>query len=184
MIGNRTRAVLALSILLLVAAGGCRSAAPQWQQATSATGDYVAEFPGEPTTQTESVPGSQVSVQVTLAETADYAFSILETPLNGATPYSLDESVDKAIEGARADREERSGGPVSVTDVWRSTGDFDGVETREYGFRVSDPDEQTTVNSVIFYRDDTVVHATVVYRGEPDEEAVDRFLASFAGTAP
>lgn len=180
MVGNRVRAVLVLSLLLVVAAGGCRSTAPQWQQATTATGNYVAEFPGPPTTQTQSVPGGPLLIQVTLAETGDYAFSILETPLNGATPYPLDESVDRAIEGARADREEHSGGPVSVTDAWRTTGDFEGIETREYGFRISARGEETTVNSVIFYRNDTVVQAIVVYKREADEEAVDRFLSSLA----
>jgi hypothetical protein len=47
------RAALRLLMLLLaVAAVGCGPAEPEWQEATSASGNYVAEFPAKPTTRT------------------------------------------------------------------------------------------------------------------------------------
>ncbi|WP_159228947.1 hypothetical protein [Mycolicibacterium vanbaalenii] len=131
-------------------------------------------------TRTESAPDSPISTQFTFSESDEHSFGIVETTLNGIAAYPLDEAVDRSIEGSRADREEHTGGPVTVSEIWRTTGNFDGAETREFGYQLIDGDEKTTVNSVLFYRDGNVVQAMVVYDGEADQEAVDRFLSSLA----
>jgi hypothetical protein len=64
---NRYRwATLTLLIVLMTAAavwfGRDRA---DWQEATSATGDYVIEFPAQPSTETMPVPNSDLSTQLT-----------------------------------------------------------------------------------------------------------------------
>ena len=178
---------LALLVLLLaVAAVGCGSTststptskAPDWQKASSASGSYVAEFPGTPTTRTISPPGSDLSLQLVEVESNDMAFAITETPLNGANAFPLDEAVDRSIESARAGQQSISGRNVTATEISRSTGDFDGVETRRFSYNMIDGDKKATISSLIFYRDNVIVQAAVIANSEADAAAADRFLSS------
>ena len=179
MLRTRHRAWLALLVLLsTVAAVGCGSAAPEWQEATTASGNYTAEFPGKPTTRTQAVPGSDLSIQFTEFESGKNSFAISETALNGITPYPLDEAVDGSIESARAGEESSSGRTVTATDISRTTGDFEGVETRRYSVNLVGGDANWTIDGLIFYRDDAIVAPTVVSKGASDPESVDRFLSS------
>jgi hypothetical protein len=105
------------------------------------------------------------------------AFSLTEAALNGIDPYPLDEAVDGAVEGARLGQEP-DWGTVTATERSRTTGDIEGLETREYRYDIAGEDEKLTISGVIFYDDDVMVHATAVTDSEADAEAVDRFLSS------
>jgi len=181
------RAALALSVLLFTTATvGCgvaeqvtqRVAGPEWQEATSASGNYVAEFPGRPTTRTQTVPGSELTLQLTEVEFGGDVYTLSETELHGITPYPLDAAVDNSLESARAGQESSSGNQVTANELSRSTGDFEGVETRRFRGELVDGDKKATMSSLVFYRDDAIVQAIVVSNGPVDAESVDRFLSS------
>ena len=178
------RAAIGLVVLLFtVAAVGCGSAkitelvGPEWQEATSASGQYVAEFPGKPSTRTHTIPDSDLTLQVTELEAGGDAYTLSEAALNGIAPYPLDEAVDNAVENARLGQEP-DWGTVTATERSRTTGDIEGLETREYSHELVGEDEKVTMSGVIFYNGDIVVHAMAVTDSESNAEAVDRFLSS------
>ena len=186
MVQNLLRRSISLAILVLsLVAAGCRSSGPappaltgpEWQEATSASGNYVAEFPGKAKAETQQVPGSDLSISFTTFESGGDAFTLSETALNGVAPYPLDDAVDGAVESARAGQE-AEWGAVTATERSRTTGDFEGVETRRFSYDLAGGDEKVTMSALIFYRDDVIVQAIMVSDEESDAEAADRFLSS------
>jgi len=177
----------ALVFVVLIAVGGVvyvstkpDSTDPQWHQATSPSGRYVAEFPEPPTTRTVPMPGNQ-SMQIIEARSGDTGFALTEVPLTEANRGPLDQTVDNAIEGARAAVEANFGGPVVATEISpRKTGDFEGAETRVANFTVAQGGTKTTMRSLVFLHDGFVVQALVATEGQFDSETADRFLASLA----
>jgi len=121
--------------LITAAAVWCGRDRADWQEATSATGDYVIEFPGQPSTETMQIPDSALSTRLTDLEADSGYYALAETNLIGITPNPLDVVVDSSIENARAKMESRHSSPVAAREISRTTGDFKGVETRK--FRVS-----------------------------------------------
>ena len=129
-------ATLTLLIVLITAAAvWCGRDRADWQEATSATGDYVIEFPGQPSTETMQIPDSALSTRLTDLEADSGYYALAETNLIGITPNPLDVVVDSSIENARAKMESRHSSPVAAREISRTTGNFKGVETRK--FRVS-----------------------------------------------
>src|SRR4051794_27422374 len=189
MLRNVYQASFALLVMLFAAVTvGCGHATvtdqsgstsgSKWEQATSASGHYVAEFPTKPTTRTQTVPGSDLTLQLTEVESGGHAYTLSETELNGNTPYPLDDAVANSLESARAGQEASVGHPVTAKELSHSTGDFEGVETRRFSGELVDGDKKATMSSLLFYRDDAIVQAIVVSDGEADEAAVDHFLSS------
>jgi len=70
------------------------------------------------------------------------------------------------------------GRTVTATENSRTTGDFEGVETRKLSYNLDGGDTTWTVNGPIFYGDDVVVNALVASDGAADSESADRFLSS------
>src|ERR1700709_1804925 len=93
--------ILIMAALVVVATVIYVTSEPDWYDATSASGRYVAEFPAPPTTRTIPRPNHQL-LQVTEARSDDIGYALSEAPLNGSNPRPLDETVDGAIESARA----------------------------------------------------------------------------------
>ncbi len=154
------------------------SSAPRWQEATTASGNYVAMFPGEPTAETFQKSDFVVNE---LSSTDDRSFyGLTEMPLNGVPPDPLDVAVDNSIEGARAGREP-SWGPTTKTELSRSTGDIHGTETRRYRFELTADGHKAIVESLIFYRNDVQVQGMVVSDGSANSE---RFLSSVRPAEP
>jgi hypothetical protein len=177
---NRYRwATLALLIVLITAAafwlGGDRA---DWQEATSATGDYVIEFPGQPSTGMRQLPDP--STQLTDLEADSGYYALAETALNGITPNPLDVVVDSSIENARANMESRHSSPVAVRVISRTTGDFEGVETRKFRVKLVGRGgaDWAALTGLLFYRDDVVVSATVVTDPYIEPSLAERFLSS------
>jgi hypothetical protein len=56
------------------------------------------------------------------------------------------------------------GRTVTATENSRTTGDFEGVETRKLSYNLDGGDTTWTVNGPIFYRDDVVVNALGGFR--------------------
>jgi hypothetical protein len=176
---NWHRAAFGLVVsLLTVAVVGCGHTQPTWQEATSATGNYVAEFPAKPTTRTLTVPGNDTSAQLTEVTSSGDAYTLSETALSGTGSFSLDAAVDGSMENSRAGQESSSGRPVTATETSRITGDFEGVETRRFSYDLVEGDKLATTSSLVFYRNGVVVQALVVADGAADSESVDRFLSS------
>jgi hypothetical protein len=150
----------------------------QWEAATSASGKYVADFPSVPSIRTQQTPGSPLVVHLTEAQSGGNAFTLSETALGGTPPLPLDEAVDNAIERSRMGSEVTAGRTVTAKEISRSTGDFEGSQTRRFTYELIDGDKTATVNSLLFYRNDAIVQAIVVYAGKPDEETVNHFLSS------
>jgi hypothetical protein len=175
----RRRAALALLVLLITAAAAaCGHGGSDWQEVTTASGSYIAEFPGKPTTETQKVPDRDFTMQFTHFDVGGSSFAVAETALNGVAPYSLDDAVDGAIENMRSKEEAESGGTVTATELSRTPGDFEGVETRKFSSRIAGNGTQWEVSGLIFYRDDIMVTALVVFDGEADPESAQRFLSS------
>jgi len=185
---NGCRGALALMVLLFsVAAVGCgpsqltelveRVTGPEWQEATSTSGNYVAEFPGKPRTTTQSVPGTDLSIDFVMFESGDDAFALSELATNGMEPNPLDEAVDGAIEGARAALESEWG-TVTATEVSRTNGEFEDVESRRYSCDLVGEGHEFAASGLIFYRDDVLVHAMTVTDKNFDAKAIERFLSS------
>jgi hypothetical protein len=175
---SRRAALAVLALLITVGVIGCGREGNDWQEATSASGNYVAEFPGQPTTETMQLPNRDLSMQLTKVDTGDSAFVLSEGDLTGFTPKPLDGVVDATIEGMRAEEDAAALGSVTVTEISRTTGDFEGVETRSVSFTIDRLVGKKTVAALIFHRNDTLVSAIVVYEGEADPEAAQRFLSS------
>ena len=164
--------ILVTTTLIVVAAVAyvSSSAEPDWYEATSPSGRYVAEFPEPPTTRTIPVPGSDTLIQVTEAESGDIMYGLGETPMNGADPIPLDETVDRL--------EASYGG--TTEEIARNTGCLEGVETREVTFNLIRDGKKAPTRSRIFYQDGYAVQAVVSADNELDAEAADRFMSSVA----
>ena len=182
---NLHRALLGLVLSsLTVVAVGCGSdesakpKAPEWQESISATGHYAATFPRTPTTRTQTLPGNDLGTQLTAVDTENTSYILSETALHGTIPNSLDKGVDNAIEKLRAAEQASSPGQVvTASVVSRTTGSFEGAETRRVTYRLTGSDP-VTIDALMFYRNDTIVQAVVVQKGEADSASADRFLSS------
>ena len=138
------------------------------------------EFPGQPSTQTMQIPDSDLSMQLTDFESDSGYFALAETALNGITPYPLDVVVDRSIENARAKMESRHSSPVAAREISRTTGDFEGVETRKFRVKLVGRGgaNWAALTGLLFYRDDAIVSAFVVTEANIDPSSADRFLSS------
>jgi hypothetical protein len=175
---SHSAALAMLTVFILVAAVGCAREGNDWQEATSATGNYVIDFPEPPKTDTMKVPNSDVTVQVTLSEADTGYYALAETPLNGINPNPLDFAVDSSIEGARTKLAAASSGSAKASEVSRTTGDFEGVETRRYRAYLTADGVDYELNGLAFYREDAFVNALVVTDADIHTTFADRFLSS------
>ena len=176
-------ATLTLLIVLITAAAvWCGRDRADWQEATSATGDYVIEFPGQPSTETMQIPDSALSTQLTDLEADSGYYALAETNLIGITPNPLDVVVDSSIENAQAKMESRHSSPVAATEISRTTGDFKGVETRKFRVKLVGRGgaDWAALTGLLFYRNDVIVSAFVVtdanIKPEPDLPALRQRL--------
>ena len=129
-------------------------------------------------TGTRTAPNG-LSINMIMCDFGGLSFFLSETPLNGVTPPSLDEAVDLDVEGLRADWPRKSAAPVTATEIPRTTGYFEGVETRRFVYDLIDGNTKDTISALLFYRNDVFVQAWVaVSNGEGDWASVDRFLSS------
>ncbi len=169
-----------LIVLMTAAAVWLGSDRADWQGATSATGDYVIEFPGQPSTETMQIPDSDLSMQLTALEADSGYYALFETALNGITPNPLDVAVDSSIESARAKMESRRSSPVAVREISRTTGDFEGVETRKFRVKLVGRGgaDWAALSGLVFYRDDVIVSAIVVTDPYIEPSLAERFLSS------
>ncbi|HVQ53351.1 MAG TPA: hypothetical protein VMS92_25235, partial [Mycobacterium sp.] len=169
-----------LIVLMTAAAVWLGSDRADWQGATSATGDYVIEFPGQPSTETMQIPDSDLSMQLTALEADSGYYALFETALNGITPNPLDVAVDSSIENARAKMESRRNSPVAVREISRTTGDFEGVETRKFRVKLVGRGgaDWAAITGLLFYRDDVIVSAIVVTDPNLEPSLAERFLSS------
>jgi hypothetical protein len=149
----------------------------QWREARSALGKYVALFPAEPTTRTEPADNG-MTASFTMSDSQNITFSLLEAPLNGNAPKPLDEVVDIVVEGMRVALGPPSGTTVTATPLSRTTGDFEGVETREFSYELIRGNTRAIATSMVFYRDDVLVQALVMSNNETEAPTVARFLTS------
>jgi hypothetical protein len=179
---NRYRwATLTLLIVLMAAvAVWCGRDGADWQEATSATGDYVIEFPGQPSTETMQIPDSDVSTQLTDLEADSGYYALAETALNGITPNPLDVAVDSSIENARAKMESRHSTPIAAREISRTTDDFEGVETRKFRVKLvgGGGADWAALSGLLFYRDDVIVSAIVATDANFEPSLAERFLSS------
>ena len=104
------------------------------------------------------------------AGSGDIMYGLGETPMNGADPLPLDETVDRL--------EASYGG--TTEEIARNTGSFEGVETREVTFNLIRDGKKAPTRSRIFYQDGYAVQAVVSADNELDVEAAERFLSSVA----
>ena len=107
-------------------------------------------------------------------------YALAETALNGITPNPLDVVVDSSIENARAKMESRHSIPVAVRVISRTTGDFEGVETRKFRVKLVGRGgaDWAALTGLLFYRDDVVVSAIVVTDPNIEPSLAERFLSS------
>jgi hypothetical protein len=110
------------------------------------------------------------------ADTGYYA--LVEIPLNGIRPRSLDSAVDASVEDGRAKVESGRNTPVTATEISRTTGDFEGVETRKYRVNLAGDGFDFALNGLIFYRNDFMVRALVSSNADIDHELAEHFLTS------
>jgi len=173
------RALLApLMLLITMAAVGCGHEGTGWHEATSASGNYIIEFPEQPTTETTRIPNTDLSMHLTQSEADTGYYALAETELNGRTPNPLDMAVDASVEGARAKMATRATAEVTANEISRTTGDFEGVETRQYRVSLAGGDGNYMINGLLFYRDDAVVNALVVNDSDSDPGLAEHFLSS------
>ena len=92
--------------------------------------------------------------------------------MNGADPRPLDEAVGRF--------EASFGGTTTTQEIARTTGSFEGVETREVTFNLIRDGKKAPTRSLIFYQDGYAVQAVVSADNELDVEAAERFLSSVA----
>jgi hypothetical protein len=174
-------ATLTLLIVLITAAAvWCGRDGADWQEATSATGDYVIEFPGQPSTETMQLPDSDLSTQLTALEADSGYYALAETARIGITSNPLNVLVDSSIENARAKMESRHSSPVAVRKISRTTGDFKGVETREFRVKLVGRGgaDWAALTGLVFYRQDVIVSAFVVTDANVEPSLAERFLSS------
>ena len=174
-------ATLTLLIVLITAAAvWCGRDRADWQEATSATGDYVIEFPGQPSTETMQIPDSALSTRLTDLEADSGYYALAETNLIGITPNPLDVVVDSSIENARAKMESRHSSPVAAGEISRTTGDFKGVETRKFRVKLVGRGgaDWAALTVLLFYRNDVIVSAFVVTDANIEPSLAERFLSS------
>src|SRR6476619_1093792 len=166
--------------LITAAAVWCGRDRADWQEATSATGDYVIEFPGQPSTETMQIPDSALSTRLTDLEADSGYYALAETNLIGIPPNPLDVVVDSSIENARAKMESRHSSPVAATEISRTTGDFKGVETRKFRVKLVGRGgaDWAALTSLLFYRNDVIVSAFVVTDANIEPSLAERFLSS------
>ena len=169
-----------LTVLITAAAVWCGRDRADWQEATSATGDYVIEFPGQPSTETMQIPDSALSTRLTDLEADSGSYALAETNLIGITPNPLDVVVDSSIENARAKMESRHSSPVAATEISRTTGDFKGVETRKFRVKLVGRGgaDWAALTGLLFYRNDVIVSAFVVTDANIEPSLAERFLSS------
>ena len=180
---NSRRQALAVLLLLIAAAVvGCGHDGLNWQGATSASGNYVIEFPEPPTTETMKIPNTDLSTHLTQSEADTGYYALAETDLNGITPNPLDMAVDASIEGARARLAAKDSATVTATEISRTTGDFEGVETRQYRVNLTGSDGNFVINGLLFYREDEIVNAIVVNDSDSDPTFAEHFLSSLKST--
>ena len=176
---NSRRAGLAVLLLLIGAAVvSCAHDGLTWQEASSASGNYVIDFPEQPSTETTKIPNTDLSMQLTQAEADTGYYALAETDLNGITPNPLDVAVDASIEGARARMAAKGSSTVTATEISRTTGDFEGVETRQYRVTLAGGGGNYVINGLLFYRDDEIVNAIVVNNSDSDPALAEHFLSS------
>jgi len=171
-------ALAVLMLLMAVAAVGCVKDAAGWPEATSASGNYVVQFPHEPTTESMKIPNTELSMQLTQSEDDSGYYALAETDLNGVAPNPLDFAVDSSIQGARAKMATKASGPVTATEISRTTGDFVGVETRQFRVKLTGDGMEYALNGLVFYRDDAIVNAIVVTDADAEPGLAERFLSS------
>ena len=166
--------------LITAAAVWCGRDRADWQEATSATGDYVIEFPGQPSTETMQIPDSALSTRLTDLEADSGYYALAETNLIGITPNPLDVVVDSSIENAQAKMESRHSSPVAATEISRTTGDFKGVETRKFRVKLVGRGgaDWAALTGLLFYRNDVIVSAFVVTDANIEPSLAERFLSS------
>jgi len=166
--------------LITAAAVWCGRDRADWQEATSATGDYVIEFPGQPSTETMQIPDSALSTRLTDLEADSGYYALAETNLIGITPNPLDVVVDSSIENARAKMESRHSSPVAAREISRTTGDFKGVETRKFRVKLVGRGgaDWAALTGLLFYRNDVIVSAFVVTDANIEPSLAERFLSS------
>jgi len=169
-----------LTVLITAAAVWCGRDRADWQEATSATGDYVIEFPGQPSTETMQIPDSALSTRLTDLEADSGSYALAETNLIGITPNPLDVVVDSSIENAQAKMESRHSSPVAATEISRTTGDFKGVETRKFRVKLVGRGgaDWAALTGLLFYRNDVIVSAFVVTDANIEPSLAERFLSS------
>ena len=169
-----------LIVLITAAAVWLGSDRADWHEATTATGHYVIEFPGQPSTETTPIPDSDLSTQLTALEEDSGYYMLAETDLNGIIPNPLDVVVDSSIENARAKLESRRSSPVAVRQISRTTGDFEGVETRKFRVKLvgRGGSDWAALSGLVFYRDDVIVSAIVVTDAYTEPSLAERFLSS------
>ena len=169
-----------LTVLITAAAVWCGRDRADWQEATSATGDYVIEFPGQPSTETMQIPDSALSTRLTDLEADSGYYALAETNLIGITPNPLDVVVDSSIENAQAKMESRHSSPVAATEISRTTGDFKGVETRKFRVKLVGRGgaDWAALTGLLFYRNDVIVSAFVVTDANIEPSLAERFLSS------
>lgn len=158
---------------------GCAGSEPDWQEAETSSGAYVAEFPVEPEHQTQPVPELGAEQAFTIAETDEAAYTITEFPLGPGTEFDLDGSVEGTIMGALESIEQEVGAQGGFTEVSRETGEFEGAETRETVADLEAGDQAARLRALVFVRDDVLVQALYVGSASEEDEDIDRFFDSF-----
>lgn len=170
-----------LLLLLAAAVFGCSASQSEWHEVTSPSGDYVAEFPAETSTSTQTDPNTGMAVQVIGTDYGDLFFGLAEGPADCSIPTRLDEAIDQVVEHVRTLMLPPSSSTAAVTanQISRTTGEFEGVETRRVAYKFFvDGAATETMTTLLFCRDDTLVQLTVLSNDEADSESVNRFLTS------
>ncbi len=69
---------------------------------------------------------------------------------------------------------------MTATEISRTTGDFEGVETRKFRVKLVGRGgvDWAALNGLLFYRDDVIVSAIVVTDADIEPSLAERFLSS------
>jgi hypothetical protein len=70
--------------------------------------------------------------------------------------------------------------PVAAREISRTTGDFEGVETRKFRVKLvgRGGSDWAALSGLVFYRDDVIVNAIVVTDANIEPSLAERFLSS------
>lgn len=158
---------------------GCAGSEPEWHEAETSSGAYVAEFPVEPEHQTQPIPELGAEQAFTIAEDDEAAYTIIELPLDPGTEVDLDGGVEGAIMGALESLEQEVGAQGDFTEVSRDAGEFEGAETREAVADLEAGDQSARFRALVFVRDDALVQALYVGSSSDDYADMDHFFDSF-----